>query len=120
MILICIILLLMTTCIMAEPDPNLIIRMGYEDDTILRNIDNSGNNINRTIAQVTALLGAAGVGIGACVGIIYAIMWITATPAKKAELKERLWPLIIGIVLLFGGPGIAATFISALSAILLK
>jgi hypothetical protein len=45
-------------------------------------------------------------------------MWVTATPSKKADLKERILPLVLGIVLLFGGTGIAAAFISSMTKIL--
>ena len=118
-LLMCIMLMMMTTYAFAAPDPNWIIKKGYQPDNVgyMQAIDSSGN-LGSVAQQMTVLLGAAGIGIGACVGIIYAIMWVTATPSKKADLKERAYPLVIGIILLFGGPGLAASFISGLSKIL--
>lgn len=117
-LLIFIMLFIMTTYIFAAPDPNYIIRKGYSNPIYMEAISNSNGNFNIVVSNVTSLLGAAGIGVGACVGIIYAIMWITATPAKKADLKERLFPLFLGIILLFGGTSLAATIISAFAGIL--
>jgi len=117
-LLICIMLLIITTSVFAAPDPNVIIRKGYANPIYMENISNPGGNVSIVIKQVTVLLGAAGIGIGVCVGFIYAIMWITATPAKKADLKERMLPLVLGVFLLFGGTGLAATFISGVAGML--
>ena len=116
-LIISIMLIMMTTYALAVPDPNRIIDMGYSNPYYMNQIDNS-DNLGVVAKQITALLGAAGIGIGVCVGIIYAIMWITATPSKKADLKERAYPLVLGVILLFGGSGLAASFISGLSKIL--
>lgn len=114
---ICIMLLIMSTYVFAKPNPNWIIQKGYAGDIYMKRIDES-KNVKSVTGQLTVILGAAGIAIGTCVGAIYAIMWITSTPAKKADLKERAFPLVLGIVLLFGGTSIAATFISAMTKIL--
>lgn len=116
-LIICIMLLIMTTYVLAAPDPNRILDMGHANPYYLNQIENS-DNLGIVAKQITSLLGAAGIGVGICVGIIYAIMWITATPSKKADLKERAYPLVLGVILLFGGTGLAASFISGLSKIL--
>lgn len=119
-ILICIVLLMMTTYAMAAQDPNRILNAGYNSQNgqiMMSNVQNN-QNLGIAIEQITLLLGAAGVGVGVCVGVIYAIMWVTATPSKKADLKERAYPLVLGVILLFGGAGIAASFISGISKIL--
>ena len=117
-LMICIVCIIMTTYAVAAVNPNKIIAIGYQNDSIMKEIDNENGNVGKVIKNVTLMLGAAGIAIGLCVGVIYALMWITSTPAKKADLKERILPLVLGIILLFGGPGLAATFISALAGIL--
>ena len=115
-ILISIVIVIMTTYALAEVDPNYMIRRGYENPIYMNHVDNG--NIDTIIKHITFILGAIGLVVGLCVGIIYAIMWITATPNKKADLKERILPLVLGIILLFGGPGMAAAFISGLAHLL--
>jgi len=117
LIMICIMLMMMTTYAMAVPNPNLIIEMGYDNTIYMDKID-SNQNIGKVAKDLTRILGTVGIGIGTCVGVIYAIMWITATPAKKADLKERAFPLVLGVILLFGGVPLAATFISAIAGML--
>lgn len=45
---------------------------------------------------------------------IYAIQWMIATPSKRQELKSSLFPLIIGVILLFVGPRLTIIIINAL------
>lgn len=116
---ICIVMILMSTCVFAtDYDPNYIIRQGYQNTEFLDAIEKPNGNFNLILRDLSSLLAAVGIGVGTCVGIIYALMWITATPAKKADLKERVFPLFAGVFLLFAGPGLAATIISALAFML--
>lgn len=52
------------------------------------------------------IIKAVGLVIAVAMVFVYAIKWMMATPQKKQELKERLWYLAIGVVLLIGGPAI--------------
>ena len=111
---------MMTTMSLAAVNPNRIIEIGYSGNnaSMMAQIDNNNGGIAQVIRQLTSLLSAAGLGIGVCVGLIYAIMWITSTPAKKADLKEKAFPLVIGVVLLFGGTTLAPYFMSMVAGIL--
>lgn len=50
-------------------------------------------NVIRTVAYIVAL----------CMISYVAIQWFIAAPSKKAELKGRLWSLLIGAILLVCG-----------------
>ena len=74
-----------------------------------------------TIAGKVADVGGTAISIIKTIGFImavvmvfiYAIKWMMATPQKKQELKERLWYLAIGVVLLVGGPAILDMIMNA-------
>ena len=69
--------------------------------TANQDLDGKINDAGATAISITKTVGL----IMAIVMIfIYAIKWMMATPQKKQELKERLWYLAIGVVLLVGGP----------------
>jgi len=44
-----------------------------------------------------------GYGIAVVMILWLGVQWILATPAKKAELKGKMWSMAIGILLLVGG-----------------
>ena len=54
-------------------------------------------------AQVITYIGYA---IAVVMILWLGVQWILATPAKKAELKGKMWSMAIGIVLLVGGVSI--------------
>lgn len=58
------------------------------------------------IDTAISVLMAAGYIIAFVMILWLGIQWILATPAKKAELKGKLWSIAIGIVLLIGAPTI--------------
>lgn len=47
--------------------------------------------------------------------LVYGIMWVTANPAKRQELKASLWPLCIGVILLVIGPRLVPKLYDMLS-----
>jgi len=53
------------------------------------------NNIYGTIMWI-------GYAIALCVILVVAIQFLTATPQKKAQLKEKMWLIIIGVIILVG------------------
>ncbi len=80
------------------------------DDTLhleepIQNIGNGVYAILRTIAIIVAV----------CMVAYMAIQWFLATPAKKAELKGRMWSMAIGVVLLIGGVWILNTIEEAVT-----
>lgn len=50
-------------------------------------------NVFKTVAYIVAI----------CMVCYMAIQWLMATPAKKAELKGRMWSMAIGVILLVAG-----------------
>ena len=70
------------------------------------------------------LLGAIvwiGYAAAICVLLVTGIQFMVATPQKKAQLKEKLWIILLGVVMLVGGVTIinvvATIFQGAASAI---
>lgn len=66
-------------------------------------INTKMNDLGASAIQIIKTLGMI---IAIAMVFIYAIKWMMATPQKKQELKERLWYLAIGVVLLVAGPQI--------------
>lgn len=67
--------------------------------TPIQSVGNGVYSILRTIAIIVAV----------CMVAYMAIQWFLATPAKKAELKGRMWSMAIGVILLIGGVWILNT-----------
>lgn len=62
-------------------------------NTQVQEVGNGVYGLLRTIAVIVAV----------CMIVYMAIQWFIAAPAKKAELKGRMWSMAIGVVLLCGG-----------------
>lgn len=57
-------------------------------------------------SKVYGFLKAVAIIVAVCMVCYMAIQWFLATPSKKAELKGRMWSMLIGVVLLIGGVAI--------------
>lgn len=55
---------------------------------------------------VYGLLRTIAIIVAVCMVAYMAIQWFLATPSKKAELKGRMWSMLIGVILLIGGVAI--------------
>ena len=55
---------------------------------------------------VYGLLKTIAIIVAVCMVAYMAIQWFLATPSKKAELKGRMWSMLIGVILLVGGVAI--------------
>ena len=62
-----------------------------------------GEDIGTLGSGVYGVLRTIGLIVAVCMIVYMGIQWILATPAKKAELKGRMWSMAIGVVLLIGG-----------------
>ena len=69
----------------------------------IQKVGNGVYSVLRTIAIIVAV----------CMVAYMAIQWFLATPAKKAELKGRMWSMAIGVILLIGGVWILNTLEAA-------
>lgn len=58
------------------------------------------DNITSPIYSTIIYLGYA---IAICVILITGIQFLTANAQKKAQLKEKLWQIILGVIVLAGG-----------------
>ena len=65
---------------------------------------------NPLLAKALGALTWIGYGIALIMAMWLGIQWLLATPAKKAELKGKLWSMAIGIVLLVAGSTIIRFF----------
>lgn len=61
---------------------------------------------NNVGSKVYGFLKAVAIIVAVCMVCYMAIQWFLATPSKKAELKGRMWSMLIGVVLLVGGVAI--------------
>ncbi|MBP3284031.1 MAG: hypothetical protein J6M02_00845 [Clostridia bacterium] len=59
--------------------------------------------LNEAGATVTGVIKILGYIIAVVMVMWLGIQYIIATPAKKAELKGKLWSMAIGVLLLVGG-----------------
>ena len=44
-----------------------------------------------------------GYAVAICVLLVTGIQFMVATPQKKAQLKEKLWIILLGVIMLVGG-----------------
>ena len=73
---------------------------GYTKNVEAGNITSSINNIGGTVISVIQTLGYV---IAVVMVLVLAIQWLIGTPAKKQELKGKMWNILIGAVLLIAG-----------------
>ncbi len=74
---------------------------------------NTTNPFNLSISKVIGVIQAIGMSVAVIMLTYIGIKYIYASPEGKAELKQQLFPYIIGCVLLFGGSwliGLIANF----------
>ena len=62
-----------------------------------------GGAINNLGAKAINIIQTVGYVVAVVMVLVFGIKWMMATPQKKQELKERMWSLAIGVVLLIGG-----------------
>ncbi len=64
--------------------------------------------------QILGVLTVIGYGLAICVILITGIQFLTANAQKKAQLKEKLWLIAIGVLILAAGIPIYWTIREAL------
>lgn len=60
-------------------------------------------NIAKVQNTAFSILTYIGFAAAVCVTLFTGIQFLTANPQKKAQLKEKLWLIVIGICILAGG-----------------
>ena len=87
-------LIMAPIAIYATNDMNSVIStMDGQSATQTDAIAKAGGTIYKTIQNI-------GIIVAVIVTVAFGIQWIVATPAKKAELKGKMWNLVIGIAIL--------------------
>jgi len=93
-------------------------------DSIYNYFANGTTNVidfNQMTGNVLGIITWIGYAIAVCVILITGIQYITATPQKRAQLKEKLWLICIGVIILVGSVSIinliASVFQSATSTL---
>ena len=71
------------------------------DTTVVNKLQDAGGIIYATIQSV-------GIILALIIVVVFGVQWLVATPAKKAELKGKMWNIIIGIAIIL----LASTLIS--------
>ena len=67
------------------------------------NISQNILDIKETSANVYSVLKIVGIIIALCMMLYMAISYMIATPNKRAQLKERLFIFLIGVIFLMAG-----------------
>lgn len=67
-------------------------------------LNGNNDNVVTPLKDIQRLVLLIGTFLGVIVSLIYGIQWVTATSAKRQELKAGLYPLVIGVTLLVVGP----------------
>ena len=86
-----------------------IFTSAYAVDTnLIRNYFYNGstgdlNNIEGLKVSVYSILICIGYCLAACVGVVTGLQFLTANAQKKAQLKEKLWLILLGILVLAAG-----------------
>ena len=68
----------------------------------------SNGKLGGALKTVIAVLQMAGTGIAIIVVTILGIKYMTASVEAKAEVKKEIMPVLIGMILLFGGVNFTA------------
>ncbi len=71
------------------------------------------NPFNLSISKIIGVIQAIGMSVAVIMLTYIGIKYIYASPEGKAELKQQLFPYLIGCILLFGGSwliGLIANF----------
>ena len=71
--------------------------------------------IQTTAGQAVWVIQLIGYSLAAVMGVWMGIQWLLAQPAKKAELKGKLWSMVIGILLLVGTTALLPTIWNAIA-----
>lgn len=66
---------------------------GSQATAVVNRLGGTALNVIQTAAYIIAV----------CMVLVVGIQWMMGTPAKKQELKGRMWNLVIGAVLIAGG-----------------
>lgn len=67
--------------------------------------------------NLLGILKYIGYGLAICVILITGIQFLTANAQKKAQLKEKLWYIAIGVIILAGGIPMYETIRDALMSL---
>lgn len=103
-----------------EQDSMLITQIAANDNKItLKNIINSGKDFTNQnndaksptdyaeeFISIGQILVAVGIGVVLVSFSVLGIKWITASPDKKAQLKQQLVGLVVAAIVIFGAIGI--------------
>lgn len=67
------------------------------------------NPFNNSVSIVIGIIQAVGMSVAVIMLTIIGIKYIMASPEGKADLKQQLFPYLIGCILLFGGSWLIGT-----------
>lgn len=65
-----------------------------------------GTALDNLGGQAVKIVQSVGYIVAVVMVLVFGIKWMMATPQKKQELKDRMWNLAIGVVLLVAGVSI--------------
>ena len=70
------------------------------EDKIPGSVDVVNQEITDNAGVLYKTIQSIGIVVSLIVVVVYGVQWVVATPAKKAELKGKLWNIVIGVGLI--------------------
>lgn len=75
------------------------------------------NNVKETSDGIFAIVVVIGIIVAIVAAVIIGMQFVTASVAEKAQLKEKLIPLIVGAAIIFGAVGIWRLVVDVLQSV---
>lgn len=75
------------------------------------------NNVKEVSDGVFAIVVVIGIVVAIVAAVIIGMQFVTASVAEKAQLKEKLIPLLVGAAIIFGAVGIWRLVVNILQGV---
>jgi len=95
--------LVLVFVLVLAPVVSLAVPVGMDDPTADTEITEKLGGISKFIGIAITVLQWVGYAVAVIMILWLGVQWMLAQPAKKAELKGKMWSMAIGILLLVGG-----------------
>ena len=81
-----------------------VMSFAFDVDSIVNDVKSQDaadiSMLTEAGGTIYATIQTAGIVIALIVVVVFGVQWLVATPAKKAELKGKMWNIVIGIAII--------------------
>lgn len=74
--------------------------------------------VNTLAGTIISIITTIGYAVAVIMVLVTGVQYLMGTPAKKQELKGKLWSIVIGVVLLVGASTLLNTLESTITGVL--